>query len=550
MLGVLHVRLRDTTTPRTSKFFLSPSSSKNYDMKTSLTNIIEKLLAVRPVAERDQEEESRFLQYSAILVVSQAVFLLFGIYNFNAGRSTLALLLAVSSISLLCGWWLLYKNVLKVAVYRANCLLFCGLNIYLMYIGQAEHSMVFWMFISPLVIFFFMGPREGACWTGLLWVSSAAIFIIVHGDGGYDLMFMIRFMVTFSLIVVITYTYEYFRYTHRREILGQNRKLEEEIAIRKSVEASLRESETRYKAIYHQAVEGILLVSSKGVIVDCNPQMLQMLGYGRDQLLGRSVFSVFHPENLKKIPSQLDRLIEGEAILIERQLRTVSGMYIYCEQSGRMIGEDLIILLYRDITERKIAEMALEKANQALEKLANMDGLTGVANRRRFDNVLKREWDRMTREGKYLGLVICDIDYFKQFNDIYGHQVGDDCLIRVANILKNGVHRPADIVARYGGEEFVVLMPDTDSRGCCKIAERLCERVEELGLGHSGSMVSRSVTISCGYSAMIPDSTEKLNHLVAQADKALYTAKEMGRNRIWGELSEKVQQEPFSQREG
>lgn len=519
-------------------------------MKAFLADIIEKLLAARPVAERDQEEASRFLQYSAIMIVSQVVFLLFGIYNLHAGRGFLALLLAVSSISLFVGWWLLYKNVLKTAVYRANCLLFCGLNVYLMYIGQVEHSMVFWMFISPLVIFLFMGPKEGACWTGFLWFSAATIFIFAIGAGGYDLMFVMRFMVTFSLIGVITYTYEYFRYTHRREILAQNRKLEEEVAVRKSAEASLRESEARYRAIYHQAVEGILLVSLKGEIVDCNPQILQMLGYRREQLLGRNVFSIFHPENLKKIPSQLDRLIAGEAILIERQLRTVSGMYIYCEQSGRMIGEDLIILLYRDITERKIAEMALEEANQALEKLANIDGLTGVANRRRFDNVLKREWDRLSREGKYLGIVICDIDYFKQFNDIYGHQAGDDCLIRVANILKSGVHRPADIIARYGGEEFVVLLPDTDSAGCCKIAEKLCKRVEELGLGHSGSMVSRSVTISCGYSAMIPDKNKELKLLVAQADKALYRAKEMGRNRVWGECSEKVEQNLLSQRGG
>ncbi len=257
-----------------------------------------------------------------------------------------------------------------------------------------------------------------------------------------------------------------------------------------------------------------------------------MLSYREPDLVGRNVFSLFHPEDLKKIPPQLEKLRAGEVIFIERRMCTASGVYLLCEQSAKKINEDLIILLYRDITERKVAEVALERANEALDRLAHIDGLTQIANRRKFDQVLKSEWQRMKREGKLLGMILSDIDYFKQFNDIYGHQAGDDCLRSVAGTLSALVHRPADLVARYGGEEFMILLPDTDYEGCKQIAEKMRLTIEALRIRHEGSKVHTAVTMSFGVAATAASGAGTLDDLVGAADKALYCAKETGRNRV------------------
>ena len=123
-------------------------------------------------------------------------------------------------------------------------------------------------------------------------------------------------------------------------------------------------------------------------------------------------------------------------------------------------------LLEAEVEERQRAEAALRKANLELQRLATMDGLTGVANRRQFDDYLYQEWRRSQRDSTYLSLVLCDVDFFKAYNDAYGHQAGDDCLRRLARALERSVWRPADLVARYGGEEFAIVLPTTDARGC------------------------------------------------------------------------------------
>ncbi len=158
--------------------------------------------------------------------------------------------------------------------------------------------------------------------------------------------------------------------------------------------------------------------------------------------------------------------------------------------------------------------------------------MTGIANRRKFDEALAQEWLRMRREQKELGLILCDIDWFKQYNDNYGHQKGDECLKIIAKILSTNVRRSGDLVARYGGEEFVTLLPDTTIQGCLVIAERMRAAVERLAIEHNGSQISSSVTMSFGVASIFPGSPFTPNQLLIPADKALYRAKEKGRNRI------------------
>jgi diguanylate cyclase (GGDEF)-like protein len=172
----------------------------------------------------------------------------------------------------------------------------------------------------------------------------------------------------------------------------------------------------------------------------------------------------------------------------------------------------------------------LEQANHTLALLASMDGLTGVANRREFDAQLSREFSRCQREKSPLGLLICDIDYFKRYNDSYGHLAGDDCIIVIAELLEQNRIRHSDLVARYGGEEFAILLPSTDEAGVKTLANRLLNKVNAAGIEHRKSDIASHVTLSIGGVCAYDLSNMTPLDLIAQADKALYQAKNGGRN--------------------
>ncbi len=483
----------------------------------------------------DIDAESRFLQYTVISCAGLATMIGFGLYNLLQGRYLLFFAIAVFALGLIVGWILLYRGRSGVMVYRGNVFLFYALLLYMIHLSGEDHSKILWVNISPLITFFLLGRREGLAWIGFMWFCLFIYFFKpfeLPGGNVYSTVYAVRFLVSFTVISVIAYFYENFRFRYLVVLKEKNSLLSAEIEERQKAERSLRESEARYRAIYLHAAEGIMLVNFHGDIVECNPQILAMLGYRKTDVVGRNIFSFFHPEDLARLPPQIDKLRSGEVLLLERRLRTVSGVYLLCEQSGKKINDDLIILLYRDITERKIAELALERANQALDQLAHLDGLTQIANRRRFDQALGTEWLRMKREGKEIGLIMADIDYFKQYNDIYGHQAGDDCLRSVASTLASLVRRPADLVARYGGEEFVILLPDTDIEGCRQIAEKMRQKIELLRIPHAGSKAHSVVTISFGVAVARPVEDDGYEMLIRMADKALYSAKERGRNRV------------------
>ncbi len=178
-----------------------------------------------------------------------------------------------------------------------------------------------------------------------------------------------------------------------------------------------------------------------------------------------------------------------------------------------------------------IAREKTEEANQKLEQLVNVDGLTQVANRRCFDTRLQAEWKRLSQEQQPLSLILFDVDKFKSYNDYYGHLGGDDCLLRIAQIVQKTVNRPADLVARYGGEEFAVLLPNTDLAAAITIAENIQQAIHHQTIPHAQSDIKNIVTISLGISCIIPTCDIKPDTLIASADKALYNAKQNGRDR-------------------
>ncbi len=180
---------------------------------------------------------------------------------------------------------------------------------------------------------------------------------------------------------------------------------------------------------------------------------------------------------------------------------------------------------------KKINDQLIE-ANKKLEHLANIDSLTGVANRRNFMETFEKEWKRAQRTKLPLSLIMIDVDFFKAYNDNYGHQAGDECLKNIAALLKDSLARTGDVLARYGGEEFVVILPGTDLMGTSAVAERLRKKIEAAQMPHQVSTISDYVTVSLGTATTIPRGKESSEMLIAAADNALYKAKRNGRNRF------------------
>jgi len=206
-----------------------------------------------------------------------------------------------------------------------------------------------------------------------------------------------------------------------------------------------------------------------------------------------------------------------------------------------------VVVQFKDITERKRYEAALEEANQKLEQLASLDGLTQLANRRIFDERLHGEWMRAVRGKKSFSVILGDIDFFKKYNDHYGHQAGDECLKAVAGCIKRSVQRSGDLVARYGGEEFGILLPNTDARGAFRVAEDIREAVCEMKLEHARSDVSRWVTICLGVAAAVPSGQNGGERLLKAADEALYTSKNRGRNQTSTALMKQFRENAFEE---
>ncbi|MBS1139081.1 MAG: response regulator receiver modulated diguanylate cyclase [Proteobacteria bacterium] len=173
----------------------------------------------------------------------------------------------------------------------------------------------------------------------------------------------------------------------------------------------------------------------------------------------------------------------------------------------------------------------LDAANQELIRIASSDGLTGVANRRYFDEALSIEWRRARRHSNSISLLMCDVDYFKLYNDTYGHQAGDECLRKIAAALSRHTERPSDTVARYGGEEFAVILPETSIGGALMVAEKIRHAIQELNITHASSP-TRQVALSIGIAAAAPGFDNPPDDLILAADKALYRAKKEGRDRV------------------
>lgn len=222
--------------------------------------------------------------------------------------------------------------------------------------------------------------------------------------------------------------------------------------------------------------------------------------------------------------------------IMSSPVKTIKGSMIMAEANKSMRQSGIRHLIVTD-NEEFVGLLSLinffkyyEEVEEYLSDLAINDGLTKIHNRRYFDEILSVEWKRARRERSPLSLIMLDIDYFKKYNDTYGHQAGDETLVKVARAISETMRRPADIVARYGGEEFVVVLPNVPQEDAAKMSEIIRAKIEDLEIEHKLSSINKFLTMSLGIASMVPSSDSSPEELLNKADKALYNAKIRGRN--------------------
>jgi diguanylate cyclase (GGDEF)-like protein/PAS domain S-box-containing protein len=312
--------------------------------------------------------------------------------------------------------------------------------------------------------------------------------------------------------------------------------------MRKRMEVAKYQSEQRLNLAMDSANQGLWDYFPQNGNLYFSPSWFTMLGYHAYEFpTGMETWTTLtHPNDVSSLEIALDSVALGDenAFGIEIRMLGKEGHWRWINARGRAVEYDRdkavvrVIGTLTDISKYKRIEMALQKANEELQRLAALDDLTQIANRRRFDDRLTQEWRRARRDGKPLALVICDIDFFKNYNDTYGHLKGDDTLHMVAQTLSDMLKRPMDLVARFGGEEFAAILPNTNIKGAMRVAHEFRAAIDGLKIEHRASAIGGQVTLSFGVAAMIPDGAMQPKSLIEAADKALYKAKALGRNAI------------------
>lgn len=317
-----------------------------------------------------------------------------------------------------------------------------------------------------------------------------------------------------------------------------------EIALKSQEKAKIATELASYmEAINQHAL--VTVADYTGKIIQANDKFCEISGYSQEELLGsdhRIVNSTTHPKTF--FAELWDTIASGDIWHGEICDQSKDGKLYWLDTTIVPIkdenGEIERYISFRiDITDRKRHESEIQKAyqslaeaNSQLEKISRIDGLTKIANRRYFDEILKSESSRLSRTSIPLSLILCDIDYFKDYNDTYGHPAGDSCLQRVAQSIESSFSRAGDLVARYGGEEFAVILSNVDRETALTLAESLRKNIEKLKVEHNSSEVAKVVTISVGVTTLIPDENTSIPMIIDKADKALYLAKRAGRNNV------------------
>ncbi|MDF2961675.1 MAG: cph2 5 [Paenibacillus sp.] len=299
----------------------------------------------------------------------------------------------------------------------------------------------------------------------------------------------------------------------------------------------LQESEKRYRSLIEKSPDATI-VHDGSTILFANVKALRLLNAAAPkEVVRRSIHEFIHPryqkEALQLLERQMNTYDGGERV--EQKYVRLDGTEIDVEVSISFIeykGQPAYVTTVRDITDRKLTEQKLQQAMAALKRLSDLDGLTGIANRRTFDAFLESSWQTAKEKDQPLSLIMFDADEFKAYNDSYGHQSGDDCLRAIAEFTERSLEQTGHLAARYGGEEFAVILVNTDAETAFHMAEQIRSGIEALAIPHRSSKISERVTVSLGTATVTPTFPTDYKELIRQADSALYCAKMEGRNRV------------------
>lgn len=298
--------------------------------------------------------------------------------------------------------------------------------------------------------------------------------------------------------------------------------------------AALIEKEAHFRLLAEGSSDMVTRIGLDERLRYVSPSSNRVVGWRPNQLIGTDALAGIHPEDRPHVQAIVDAMKRGDTDEARVTYRNVhrQNSEVWLESTMRVTRKDNgnvdgVVAISRDISEQKELETRLET-------LAIEDSLTGLANRRRFDERLNEEWARAYRDRSSLGLLMIDVDHFKAYNDEYGHPAGDACLRVVAMIIAAEMQRVGDLAARYGGEEFAMLLPNTDAAGCARIGERIRSAVHDAGLVHASSPAAPCVTVSVGGAVCRPsfERTAGAGSLVEAADRALYAAKDAGRDAL------------------
>jgi two-component system cell cycle response regulator len=287
---------------------------------------------------------------------------------------------------------------------------------------------------------------------------------------------------------------------------------------------------THYRIMLDSISNGIIEIDQNKRIIYANPSALDFFSMPAETMLGSYVSQVFRVDTDETIFSLINTPTSIANPLDQHIKLSVGPRLLDVSVVPSNPEYDTQVIVMEDITERENAQKDLLKANDKLEILARIDGLTNVSNRRHFDELLHQEWGRLKREKGELALLLCDVDYFKDYNDTYGHLDGDQCLKDIARTIDATLRRPSDTAARYGGDEFVIILPNTTLDGALHLAEDIRDRICRLFIKHEKTPVADHVTVTIGASSGFPNDELPEDKFIWQADKALYEAKLKGRN--------------------
>ncbi len=415
--------------------------------------------------------------------------------------------------SWLVSWSILILSAPRLIRYPTAMAIFF-LAIAIRFVTFPINSGVEFITFYPALVIIALLCGSGPCFLAIIVGSFLNCYLFMEPFGVFNLKFE-------QIMIIITYIisgYVIFLIVHQMRIIVMGQFL--------------------LSAIVENSDDAIISKTLSGIITSWNPSAERLFGYSASEAIGRPMTIIFPADRYDEEQGLLARMSRGENVYrYETVRRHKDGHLIEVSVNlspikdlhGHIIGASKIA---HDITAHKMLENRLRLANEELNRLSRIDALTGAANRRWFDELLETEWTRSARSKTPISLLLIDVDYFKLYNDHYGHPAGDTCLKMIVEAITHVVRHPPDVVARYGGEEFVCLLPGADLAGIINIGERILEEVRNHRFPHAFSSVAEHITVSIGGVSWVPDGKITPGALIEAADRNLYRAKNEGRNRL------------------